>query len=118
MTAAKPLFAVPAGDIAVTVKLINPVNFGPALLRRFVEPPVPHVEKKRPSPCLTFLLEHPTGRRLMFDLGIRKDYQNYAPSIANYIPTTNYRIEVTQNVADILEENGIPTSSIEAVVWR
>lgn len=54
----------------------------------------------------------------MFDLGIRKDYQNYSPTIANYIPTTNYTIEVTKNVADILDENDIPISSIEAVIWR
>ncbi|KAK5400858.1 hypothetical protein LTR06_011169 [Exophiala xenobiotica] len=93
------------------------VNFGPAILKRFVEPQVPHVEKKRPGPCLTFLLEHPSGRKLVFDLGIRKDYENYAPTIANYIPTTMYTIEVTKNVADILEENDIPTSSIEAVIW-
>lgn len=118
MAAAKPHFKVPAGNTAVAVRMINPVNFGPAILTRFVLPQVPHVEKKRPGPCLTFLLEHPSGRKLVFDLGIRKDYQNYSPTIANYIPTTNYTIEVTKNVADILDENDIPISSIEAVIWR
>ncbi|KAK6378859.1 hypothetical protein LTS17_006562 [Exophiala oligosperma] len=117
MAAAKPHFKVPAGNTAVAVRMINPVNFGPAILTRFVLPQVPHVEKKRPGPCLTFLLEHPSGRKLVFDLGIRKDYQNYSPTIANYIPTTNYTIEVTKNVADILDENDIPISSIEAVIW-
>ncbi|KAK5203002.1 hypothetical protein LTR96_011109 [Exophiala xenobiotica] len=117
MASATPLFKVPAGHTAIKVRMINPVNFGPAILKRFVEPQVPHVEKKRPGPCLTFLLEHPSGRKLVFDLGIRKDYENYAPTIANYIPTTMYTIEVTKNVADILEENDIPTSSIEAVIW-
>jgi hypothetical protein len=27
--------------------------------------------------------------------------------VANYIPTTNYDIQVSKNVIDILEENGI-----------
>lgn len=112
------LFKVPAGNTAISVRMINPVNFGPAQLRRFVEPQVPHVMEKRLGPCLTFLLEHPSGRKLMFDLGIRKDYQNYAPTIANYIPTTKYTIEVTNNVADILEEHDIAASSIEAIIWR
>lgn len=85
---------------------------------RFVAPPVPGLEKKRPSPSLSFLLEHPSGRRLVWDLGIRKDYENYAPKIANYIPTTNYDMDVTKNVADILEEDGVSTGSVEAVIWR
>jgi hypothetical protein len=113
-----PLFEVPPGEVALTVKLINPVNFGPAIVNRFMEPPIPGVEKKRPGPVLTFLLEHPSGKKLLFDLGIRKDYHNYAPSVANYIPTTKYDIQVTKNVIDILEENGIPGSSIDGVIWR
>lgn len=118
MPSYKPLFEVPPGDVAISVKLINPVNFGPAIINRFMEPAVPGVDKKKPGPVLTFLLEHPTGKRIVFDLGIRKDYQNYAPTIANYIPTTNYDIQVTHNVIDILEENGIPGSSIDGVIWR
>lgn len=54
----------------------------------------------------------------MWDLGIRKDFQNYAPSIAEYIPTTNYKIQVSKDVADILEEQGIKREDIEAVIWR
>lgn len=113
-----PLFEVPPGDVAVTARLINPVNFGPAIIKRFMEPPVPEFEKMKPGPVLTFLLEHPSGQKLLFDLGIRKDYQNYAPAIANYIPTTKYDIRVTKNVLDILEENGIQGSSIDGIIWR
>lgn len=100
------------------MKMINAVNFGPAIIKRFMEPPVPGVEKKKPSPVLTFLLEHSSGKKIVFDLGIRKDYQNYAPVVADYIPTTNYDIQVTKNVVDILEESGIPGTDIDAVIWR
>ena len=109
---------LPRGEVAVQVRLINPVNFGPAVLDRFMAPAVPGLETFPSCPSHSFLLEHPSGRRVVFDLGIRKDFENYAPSIATYIPTTGYKIEVVENVADILEDNGVPTKSVEAVIWR
>lgn len=100
------------------VSLINPVNFGPAILKRFMAPDVPCLETFKDSPSLTFLIEHPTGRKLVWDLGIRKDYLNYSKSIADYLPTTNYNIQVNKNVVDILEDNGVSGADIEAVIWR
>ncbi|PSR80539.1 beta-lactamase-like protein [Coniella lustricola] len=108
---------LPPGDQAVVVKIINPVNFGPAILQRFMTPAAPGLETFETSPSLCFLLEHPSGRKLVWDLGIRKDYHNYAPEIASYLPTTNYKIQVTKNVADILEDHGVPAKDIEAVIW-
>ncbi|KIV94080.1 hypothetical protein PV10_05236 [Exophiala mesophila] len=117
MASKSPAFKVPRGDVTVRVSLINPVNFGPAILKRFMAPDVPHLERFKDSPSLTFLIEHPSGRKLVWDLGIRKDYQNYSKSISDYLPTTNYNIQVDKNVVDILEENGILGDDIEAVIW-
>ncbi|KAF3010337.1 hypothetical protein E8E14_007988 [Neopestalotiopsis sp. 37M] len=108
---------LPEGGQTITVKLINPVDFGPAILSRFMAPPVPGLETFPTSPSHSFLLEHSSGRKLVFDLGIRKDYQNYSPKIAAYIPTTKYDIQVTSNVADILEDGGVKLKEIEAVIW-
>lgn len=109
---------IPQGDEIVTVKLINPVNFGPAIIKRFMAPPVPGLDTFKTSPSLSFLLEHPSGRKLVFDLGIRKDYNNYSPIIAAYLPTTSYEIQVEKNVSDILQEGGIALGHVEAVIWR
>lgn len=109
---------LPLGEVVVRVSMINPVRFGPVLLERFMAPPVPGLETFDTIPSLSFLLEHPSGRKLVWDLGIRKDYHNYAPDISSYIPTTKYKIDVTKNVADILQENGVDLHHIEAVVWR
>lgn len=109
---------IPPGDEIVTVKLMNPVNFGPAILQRFMAPPVPGLETFKTSPSLCFVLEHSSGRKLVFDLGIRKDHSNYSPTIAAYLPTTNYDIQVDKNVADILQEGGIALRDVEAVIWR
>ncbi|KAH8897967.1 metallo-beta-lactamase superfamily protein [Thozetella sp. PMI_491] len=108
---------LPAGRETITVKLINPVNFGPAIIKRFMTPMVPGLDQFKDSPSHSFLLEHPSGRKLVFDLGIRKDYLNYSPKIAEYIPTTGYDIQAPRDVAQILEEGGISTSEIEAVIW-
>ncbi|KAK4120119.1 metallo-beta-lactamase superfamily protein [Parathielavia appendiculata] len=109
--------ALPAGQEIITVKVINAVNFGPAVIERFMAPPVPGLATFKDSPSFSFLLEHPSGRKLVFDLGIRKDVQNYAPRIAAYLPSTNYDIQVTGNVAEMLEDGGIKASEIEAVIW-
>jgi hypothetical protein len=108
---------LPSGTITVKTSLINSVNFGPAQIHRFMSPAVPGLETFKTSPSHSFLIEHPSGRKLVFDLGIRKDYQNYAKKIVEYLPTTNYTINVTRNVADILQESGIDLNGIEAVIW-
>ncbi|KAK1464720.1 metallo-beta-lactamase superfamily protein [Colletotrichum melonis] len=117
MSLKAPVVTLPGGRETVVVKMINPVNFGPAILKRFMAPDVPDLETFKTSPSLCFLLEHPSGRKLVWDLGIKKDYNNYAPSITSYLPTTNYDIQVKKNVAEILEESGVATEDVEAVIW-
>lgn len=108
---------IPPGE-TITVKLINPVTFGPSIIKRFMEPAVPGLDTFQEVPSLCFYLEHPSGRKLVWDLGIRKDYLNYAPKVSEYIPSTGYTFDVTKNVADILQEGGVPLDEIEAVIWR
>lgn len=119
MASSATLVQLPHGGAeTVDVKMINPVNFGPAILSRFMAPDVPGLETFETSPSLCFLLEHSSGRKLVWDLGIRKDYGNYAPKIADYLPTTKYKIQVEKNVADILLDHGIEAAEVEAVIWR
>ncbi|KAJ9634498.1 hypothetical protein H2199_008955 [Coniosporium tulheliwenetii] len=117
MTSNTPIVQLPAGKETISIKLINPVNFGPAQIDRFMAPPVPGLETFKTSPSFSFLLEHPSGRKLVFDLGIRKDFQNYSKKIAEYLPTTKYDIQVSKNVVEILEESGIKGADIDAVIW-
>ncbi|KPM42364.1 hypothetical protein AK830_g4213 [Neonectria ditissima] len=86
MSCQAPPIQIPTDGETVVVKLINTVNFGPAILKRFMEPPVPGLETFQTSPSFSFLLEHHSGRKLVFDLGIRKDYDNYSQSITDYLP--------------------------------
>jgi len=113
-----PPISLPPGNEYINVKMINPVNFGPAILQRFMAPAVPGLETFESSPSLSFLLEHPSGRKLVFDLGIRKDFSNYAPSIRDYLPTTKYKIDIETDVATTLRAQQVSLESIEAVIWR
>lgn len=118
MTSENARLFIPSGQ-TLTVKLINTVNFGPAILDRFMTPAVPGLETFKDCPSFSFLLEHPSGRRLVWDLGIRKDFGNgYASSIRDYLPTTNYTIDTTFDVVDVLQRHGIEAVDIEAVIWR
>lgn len=118
MSEHEKLFKIPPSKVTVNVSLINPVNFGPADIKRFMAPPVPGLETFKTSPSLTFFLEHPSGKKLVWDLGIKKDYHNYSQAIVDYLPSTGYEIQVSKNVVDILEENGVKGEEIDAVIWR
>ena len=117
MTQTPPDIHIPSGS-TISVKLVNPVSFGPSHIKRFMEPPIDGLDTFESVPSLCFLLEHPSGRKLVWDLGIRKDYTNYATKIAEYIPTTGYSIDVTKNMSEILEDGGVRLEEIEAVIWR
>ena len=69
-------------------------------------------------PSLSFLIEHPpTNRKLLFDLGTRKDTENLPPRIQTLFQHPNVKANVTHNVADILNQSGLVSpADIEAVI--
>lgn len=70
-------------------------------------------------PSYSFLIEHPpSSRRVLFDLGLRKDWRNLAPEVVGYIKDEGWSITVEKDVAEILSEGGIRLDSIEAIIWR
>ena len=67
------------------------------------------------APSLSFLLNHSThDQKFVFDLGIRKDSDNYPPSVVEWIRTT-YHIQVQQDVVESLQKGGTSTSDIRYV---
>ena len=67
-----------------------------------------------------FLIEHPSGRQLLFDLGLRKDWWNIAPAsgLRGLVESGEVKeIKVQKNVARILEENGVRLKDIEGLIW-
>jgi len=66
-------------------------------------------------PSLSFLLQHTTNsQKFVFDLGIRKDWQNLPPTIVDWI-RGNFPLEVPQDVAESLIKGGISPDDINTV---
>jgi len=73
--------------------------------------------------ALAFLITHTnlitgTQRRIVFDLGPPKDWQNdLAGPVVERVRGWGADIQISKYVSDILQENGVPLSTIEGVIW-
>ncbi|KAJ7758328.1 beta-lactamase-like protein [Mycena metata] len=65
--------------------------------------------------AFSFLVEH-KQRRFMFDLGMRND-TNFVPLIEAAFAAGLFQFEAPKDITGLLEDGGIPLSSIEAVIW-
>lgn len=113
-----PPLNIPNSDVTVKVSIINTTSHIAGIPTSiFVQPPIKGYDYLD-CPAYSFLIEHPSGKRILFDLGVRKDWQNLAPRIVEHIRNGGWKVDVKKNVADILHENGVPLESIDAIVWR
>ena len=69
------------------------------------------------GPCFSFLIEHSSRKSILFDLGIRKDWQ-VLPQYPKWV-RLNWGINVEKDVATILKENGVDVDggAIDAIIW-
>ncbi|KAK3116737.1 hypothetical protein LTR53_002570 [Teratosphaeriaceae sp. CCFEE 6253] len=68
----------------------------------------------------SFLIEHPSGRRLLYDLGCRKDWRSLSPvlGLERWLESGVIRqLTVEKNVSEILTEGGMDLTTIEGVIW-
>lgn len=82
----------------------------------FLTPEFPGLSKLS-GPSFSFLIEHPSSRCLLFDLGIRKDWQNLPPVITQRIETMKCQVDVQKGVREQLEEHGVDAKNIEGIIW-
>ncbi|KIW30535.1 uncharacterized protein PV07_06274 [Cladophialophora immunda] len=110
-----PLLNIPSGatvsvkiiDATTTIKVPLSLQMGPKIIGH----------DNLFCPAYSFLVEHPSGRKLLYDLGTRKDLENLSPSIVSMMSAPGWDFKVEKDVAEILEANGVSTESIEAVIW-
>ncbi|KAK3170643.1 hypothetical protein OEA41_002724 [Lepraria neglecta] len=68
-------------------------------------------------PSISFLNEHPpTGRKFLFDLGIRKDPENLPPRLMRIMEKGGWGFTAEKNVVGILGEGGDP-KDINGIIW-
>jgi glyoxylase-like metal-dependent hydrolase (beta-lactamase superfamily II) len=69
------------------------------------------------GPAYSFLIEHSTGQKVLFDLSTRKDWENLSPMIIDRVKGGNWKVVRGRSVVEILEENGIKGGDIDAIIW-
>ncbi|KAF8068092.1 beta-lactamase-like protein [Lyophyllum atratum] len=108
---------IPASTATVDVKVFDLSSPEDKILASlFMLPVLPGHEDLRGPPMYAFLIEH-QGKRVMFDLGPRKDPENSAPAISNLVKDKILQVFGEKDITDQLTEAGIPLESIEAVIW-
>jgi len=117
-TPALPKLNIPSSSSTVSVSIINSSGILRGVrTRRFLEPEVAGHDWLA-TPCYSFLIQHPElDRSLVFDLGMRKDWWNWPPPLAERLRTSGYTPLVPRDVREILDANEVDTAKIEAVIW-
>ncbi|KAJ7759168.1 beta-lactamase-like protein [Mycena metata] len=111
-------FGIPVSNATVEVRVFNVVNatFVNKPGVSLIEPILPGREAI-PFSVYAFLVEHKTSR-LMFDLGIRLDTMNYAPTIVELFTSGIILAQSpTKDIFDLLRDGGIALDSIDTVIW-
>ncbi|KAJ6455399.1 beta-lactamase-like protein [Mycena sanguinolenta] len=110
-------FGIPASSATVDVRVFNVANMTLTdETHAFMTPVVPGHETVT-FPMYSFLIEHKSNTRLMFDLGIRKDPQNTPPSISVSFGSGFATLEPYKDITVLLQEGGINLTSIDAIIW-
>ncbi|KAJ5285856.1 hypothetical protein N7524_001162 [Penicillium chrysogenum] len=111
-------FTVPPGDQTVQVRIIDSTtridNFQLGFL---MEPPMDGMEYMYPLPSWSFLIEHPSGQKILYDLGTRKDLDSFAPTVCEHLKAQGWKVDVKEEVIDTLDKNGIAATGISAIIW-
>ncbi|KAJ0423030.1 beta-lactamase-like protein [Aspergillus carlsbadensis] len=109
--------SLPTGSTAVDVGIIDSTARLTVPASHLLSPPTDLDGLTLTAPSYSFLIAHPSGRKILFDLGLRKDWWNLTPATNKFLKSAGWKLEVEKNVSDILRENGEDLDAIEAVIW-
>ncbi|KXJ88815.1 hypothetical protein Micbo1qcDRAFT_197147 [Microdochium bolleyi] len=122
---ARPLpdLQIPASQSTVEVYIIDTTSFMTGFpASAFVDPIVPGFEVMN-GLSYSYMVRHrsPSGGdkydTLLFDLGVRKDWENSPEPFVRGIKESGCGIRVDKDVATILTENGDRPEDVGAIIW-
>ena len=116
--AAPPALNIPTSSTTINVKVIDVCSIGNVPTKSLFTPTVPGFDVVNGAPSFVFLLEHPSGQKLLFDLGIRKDWENLDSASVERLKQHGYRVDVEIGVAEFLDEVGVGKENVDAIIWR
>ncbi|KAG9586847.1 Metallo-hydrolase/oxidoreductase, partial [Aureobasidium melanogenum] len=113
-----PELTIPQSDKFVKVSIIDSTSYVDLPIEMLVKPEYKG-QTRLTGPTFSFLIEHDSGKRMLFDLGIRKDADNMPPSLVNDFKSKGWTVKAEKNTADILQEAGfdIQGGDIDSVIY-
>ncbi|CAK7233732.1 hypothetical protein SBRCBS47491_008711 [Sporothrix bragantina] len=108
---------VPISNATARVRMVDTTGVMLVKSAPFIQP----VQKGHETLSLyvaAFLIDHPpSGRKIMFDLGVRKDYWTLPASLQKRLGTVIPGLRIDKDTTEILQEQGIALNDISSVVW-
>ena len=112
-----PELGIPPSPHTVDVSIINTGATIRGIPTRLLVAPQIKGHDWLALPVFSFLVQHPgLNRSLLFDLGIRKDWENLSPALLSHLHTLGWTLHVDKDVRAILDEGAVDSNSIEAVI--
>lgn len=113
-----PDLEIPVSPNTVTVRVIDTTTRISFPMGTMFDPLIKG-HSKFSSPSYSFLVENERlGRKVLFDLGTQRKWEEQAPSIVKMIKEYKWDVQVEKDVAEILEENEVKLDTVEAIIWR
>ncbi|KAM5352845.1 hypothetical protein ACJ41O_005567 [Fusarium nematophilum] len=110
-----PALDIPHGKTTCIVSAIDTTCSITAPADTLVEPPIPGHELMN-FPTVAFLIAHPTGKQILFDLGCRRDFWNLPDPISTVIDAKVPGIKVDKNLVDVLTQGGVDVGALDAAI--
>jgi hypothetical protein len=116
-----PALNIPASTVVVKVHIIDTtLRLNGIYADAIWNPPIKGFDRFKAG-TWAFLIEHPSGRKLLYDLGLRKDWESLPPRVGlqeAVMMGVIADITVEKNVAQILVEAGVKLEEVEGIIWR
>ncbi|MCJ1476955.1 hypothetical protein MMC13_005625 [Lambiella insularis] len=112
-----PDLRIPSSNATVQVSIIDTTSYIRGIPGSdFLENSMPGFDGLN-CPAYSFLIEHSSGSKLLFDLGIRKNWDDLPPKVVDRLKGSGWDITVQKDVDEILSEQGVEPKEINGIVW-
>lgn len=110
-----PSLNLPAGKTTCQVSIINTTCDLVVPPSTLVEPHINGHDWLN-LPTFAFLINHPSGKQVLFDLGSRTDWWNLVPHVHDVVAQRVPGLNVERDVVDILRDGGVNPDQLKALV--
>lgn len=113
-----PKLSIPESQHTVDVSIIDTTARIQAPIAFFIKDPLPGHDFLQ-TLAHVFLIEHASGRKIIYDFSVRKDVDNFPPVVLEMLNSgKGFHADVPKDVAQVLQEDGrVKLEEIEAIIW-